>query len=368
LHGLTHTGVTIQTLSPRAFDEGNILLQTPRPGLPVHKEHNFVQLRGILSLEGARLLVEALRMGLHVPPDTALPSAADASPASQQGQFQLQQQSQPDAAEEQVSPLRPIQLRRAPKIVPLDRQVQWLGGDGGHGHGISTTQASPNDGTTHAATAVRRERALGSLWTHILPWTSSPAAAKQRQAEAAAAEIQTGDSGGSSSTDTGPEGTTAAAAAAAAAAALKPKLQPKRVFFSDISVYPFAVASALRRGPSGGGGGDAAANNDTGATTEEGKRARKGPLDENDAEGFISWLQQARRQELPDGEIGERRFARWDGRYVVDEDRLAVLVEMRDGSWLRVGRIKVEGEGDKPASRVLRRFRRRTYDLRSPVL
>ncbi|SPQ20964.1 8a8ba120-eb7f-4040-8a16-17b0e462029a [Thermothielavioides terrestris] len=62
----SHTGITVQTLSPTSFDAGAILLQTPPPGTPIPPACTFQQLHDLLAPAGARMLVEALRQGLHV--------------------------------------------------------------------------------------------------------------------------------------------------------------------------------------------------------------------------------------------------------------------------------------------------------------
>lgn len=89
------TGITLQTLHPRHFDQGAILVQTPHPGLaiPNPEETTPSKLSAFLAPLGAELLVQGLRDGAHV------------SPQAQEG----------SAAQE----------RPAPKITPEDRHVRW---------------------------------------------------------------------------------------------------------------------------------------------------------------------------------------------------------------------------------------------------
>jgi methionyl-tRNA formyltransferase len=118
----SHTGITIQTLSPLKFDHGIPLLQTPKPGIPIPPNCTLPLLHNQLAKEGASMLVETLQKGLHVPP------------------HQPQAQNE-DGAKEQ-------QLRHAPKITSVDRQVDWTAPDG-------------------ARQAVLQERVLGPVWTHV---------------------------------------------------------------------------------------------------------------------------------------------------------------------------------------------------------
>ncbi|KAG5936303.1 hypothetical protein E4U59_005084 [Claviceps monticola] len=68
LRGDTHTGVSLQTLDDEAFDRGIILAQTPPPGLPISPEDNFESLRDNTAVHGAKMLIQGLRDGLHIPP------------------------------------------------------------------------------------------------------------------------------------------------------------------------------------------------------------------------------------------------------------------------------------------------------------
>ncbi|KAM0668386.1 hypothetical protein ACQRIU_001948 [Beauveria bassiana] len=68
LRGDPFTGISLQTLSPKSFDRGTILAQTPAPGIPLDQTQPFPALKRYLAARGATMLVEGLRAGLHVPP------------------------------------------------------------------------------------------------------------------------------------------------------------------------------------------------------------------------------------------------------------------------------------------------------------
>ncbi|KAM3561322.1 hypothetical protein MY1884_002417 [Beauveria asiatica] len=68
LRGDPFTGISLQTLSPKAFDHGTILAQTPAPGIPLDPYQPFPAFKRDLAARGAEMLVEGLRAGLHVPP------------------------------------------------------------------------------------------------------------------------------------------------------------------------------------------------------------------------------------------------------------------------------------------------------------
>ncbi|KAG5922386.1 hypothetical protein E4U61_005263 [Claviceps capensis] len=68
LRGDTHTGVSLQTLDNKAFDRGIILAQTPPPGLPISPDDNLESLRNNTAAHGAKMLIQGLRDGLHIPP------------------------------------------------------------------------------------------------------------------------------------------------------------------------------------------------------------------------------------------------------------------------------------------------------------
>ena len=95
------TGVTLQTLHPKHFDKGNILLQTPQPGFAI-PDPNHITVPPLLALvtpKAANLLVEGLRSRVFVPPLKIL------EPGSKRNDAQLR--------------------RPAPRITPEDRLIDW---------------------------------------------------------------------------------------------------------------------------------------------------------------------------------------------------------------------------------------------------
>ncbi|EAA31723.2 Formyltransferase [Neurospora crassa] len=68
LNRLSHTGVSLQTLSPQTFDAGTVIAQTPLPGIPIPPACTVSQLHDLLAPLGADMLVSSLQKGLHVPP------------------------------------------------------------------------------------------------------------------------------------------------------------------------------------------------------------------------------------------------------------------------------------------------------------
>ncbi|KAJ9607544.1 Methionyl-tRNA formyltransferase [Cladophialophora chaetospira] len=70
LLGRRNTGVSLQTLHPSRFDEGSILTQTPRPGLEIPNADGITSsdLESYLAPIGAKMLVDALRDKLYIPP------------------------------------------------------------------------------------------------------------------------------------------------------------------------------------------------------------------------------------------------------------------------------------------------------------
>ena len=91
----THTGISLQTLHPRRFDRGAVLLQTPKPGITIPDPDVITvpQLSNFLAPLGAELLVRGLRERLYIDP----------------------------------KPLEDIHTlqRPAPKITPGDRHIEW---------------------------------------------------------------------------------------------------------------------------------------------------------------------------------------------------------------------------------------------------
>ena len=68
--GRRRSGVTVQTLHPRHFDKGQIIAQTPYPGIyvPGGVDCTYEELRRFISPICADMLLEALRQRLFVPP------------------------------------------------------------------------------------------------------------------------------------------------------------------------------------------------------------------------------------------------------------------------------------------------------------
>jgi len=70
IHGYTTTGVTVQTLHPSKFDEGQVVLQTTYPGIqiPNPEQITAAELKSVLAPVGAEMLVQAIRDGLYLQP------------------------------------------------------------------------------------------------------------------------------------------------------------------------------------------------------------------------------------------------------------------------------------------------------------
>lgn len=62
------TGVSIQTLHPRHFDQGSVLAQTPKPGVPISRTTTSKELQDELAEQGAEMLVDVLRDGRYLEP------------------------------------------------------------------------------------------------------------------------------------------------------------------------------------------------------------------------------------------------------------------------------------------------------------
>lgn len=95
-----YTGVSLQTLDPKAFDHGVILAQTPSPGVPIPAGTTLQQLTVSLAKVGAEMLVQGLRDGVHVPPYTNAGWMADQ--------------------------LKGEELVHAPKVSKGESQINWL--------------------------------------------------------------------------------------------------------------------------------------------------------------------------------------------------------------------------------------------------
>ena len=113
--------MTLQTLHPSKMDHGQILAQTPPPGLAIPSPDaiSVAELTAMLARAGADMLVDGLRAALFVPP------VEDLTPRS----------------------IDETALRRAPRIVPEDCHVDWT--------------------SWSAATILRRQRLIGPLWSYF---------------------------------------------------------------------------------------------------------------------------------------------------------------------------------------------------------
>ncbi|EFX02858.1 methionyl-tRNA formyltransferase family [Grosmannia clavigera kw1407] len=137
LSGRERTGVTVQTLDDKAFDEGHILLQGPKAeaeegafGLAIPPSCTADELHRLLAPLGADLLIQALRRGLYLPGAVAASAAAKILPPG----------------------FVPV---LASKLSKADQQVPWRL----HQHSQSATATAED--------IDRRARALGPLWTHL---------------------------------------------------------------------------------------------------------------------------------------------------------------------------------------------------------
>lgn len=120
LAGRTHTGVTLQTLHPKHFDQGVIMAQTPGKGVEVPFLSTPDSLLHLLGPLGAQLLREGIETGLFVPPPDPIP---------------LNRSWQKPGLED---------IQHAPKITPEDRHIDW--------------STWPHD------KILRHDRVLGRLW------------------------------------------------------------------------------------------------------------------------------------------------------------------------------------------------------------
>lgn len=99
-----YTGVTLQTLHPTKFDRGQILAQTPFPGIPVPEDSTPSSLVQLLAPIGAELLVQGLRNRIFAPPVTPIPSLT------------------PSQIEELTNGKG---LAKAPKMTTEDKKINW---------------------------------------------------------------------------------------------------------------------------------------------------------------------------------------------------------------------------------------------------
>ncbi|KAL8721122.1 MAG: hypothetical protein Q9225_002145 [Loekoesia sp. 1 TL-2023] len=117
LQGRETTGVTLQTLHPKNFDDGEIIAQTPYPGIK-HGTKTVEELRDLLAPIGAQMLVQAVKDRSFVPP-------------IQTNDWYKNNQNT-------------AELTYASKIGPKDRHVDWA--------------------TWTASDILRRHQIIGPLW------------------------------------------------------------------------------------------------------------------------------------------------------------------------------------------------------------
>ncbi|KAL9070846.1 MAG: hypothetical protein Q9161_004637 [Pseudevernia consocians] len=117
---LPESGVTVQTLHYKHFDQGSILAQTPYPGFE-HGCSTVPELLDLTSSKGAEMLVQSIRSRLY-----------------------LQSAKSPDSLQdERIS----ATARAAPKITSQDKFIDW--------------------NTWTAEVIIRRHLAIGPLWSFV---------------------------------------------------------------------------------------------------------------------------------------------------------------------------------------------------------
>ncbi|KAL8943081.1 MAG: hypothetical protein Q9216_001281 [Gyalolechia sp. 2 TL-2023] len=123
LAGQETTGVTLQTLHPTNFDEGEIISQTPYPGIK-HGAMTVEELRDLLAPIGAQMLVRAINDYCFVPP------------LQTRGWYKNTQSLS--------------NLTYASKITSKDRHIDWA--------------------TWTATDILKRQRIVGPLWNTTEAW------------------------------------------------------------------------------------------------------------------------------------------------------------------------------------------------------
>ncbi|OCK81442.1 Formyltransferase [Lepidopterella palustris CBS 459.81] len=120
------TGITVQTLHPKHFDQGMVLAQTPAPGLVIPNQDSCTpsQLLQYLAPLGGEMLVETLRSQAFVPP---------LEDVGWNGKSICE-----------------MELKHAPKIQKEDSRIDW--------------------NVWTADDIFLRNRVLGDLWTTV-PWS-----------------------------------------------------------------------------------------------------------------------------------------------------------------------------------------------------
>ncbi|KAL2196132.1 formyl transferase [Corynascus similis CBS 632.67] len=305
LAGRDYTGITIQTLSTEAFDAGVPLLQTPHPGIPIPIGCTPKQLHDTLAPLGAQLLLQALRAGLHVPPY---------EPYQQPPISPIHHRHDTITSITTETPYTGPSPTHAPRITPQDRQILWA--------------------SQTAREVAVRHRVLGPLWTHV-QWGGNHERIKSRS------------SSSSSRRRSGKE----------VEEEEKVISSEKRAILEDVSVAagPPVQTAAASADVSGSVG--VSVGGHIGHTARETEAGVAATWEESDGDGTVTWI-----QKTPLPQTTEERKSgvapRMDSksvklRYWMDMDGKGVIVRMAQGSWLRVGKIKVEGSTFKPAGLVL---------------
>ncbi|KAK4945379.1 hypothetical protein LTR28_008031 [Elasticomyces elasticus] len=136
LHRMTHTGVTLQTLHPRHFDQGTILAQTPWPGeeIPEAARESNAALLEWIAPKAADMLLQGIYDNVFVPP------------MKDENQLTLHY-GFADIFRDIGEEVARKTIRHAPKLGPEDRHIDW--------------------NTWTAEDIVLRSRILGNLWDVI---------------------------------------------------------------------------------------------------------------------------------------------------------------------------------------------------------
>ncbi|KND89753.1 Methionyl-tRNA formyltransferase, mitochondrial [Tolypocladium ophioglossoides CBS 100239] len=147
LRGDEHIGISLQTLDDRAFDHGTVLAQTPAPGLAMQPGASIQEVIHEAAVQGAQMLVQGLRDGVHVPPHVAVG-----------GQ------------------LHGREPTHAPKVTKADAQVDWAR-------------------WTSAEEFTRRVRVFSSVWTRAVADQGEEKRVLFQDVEAAARDEVSGTAG-----------------------------------------------------------------------------------------------------------------------------------------------------------------------------
>ncbi|GAP84496.2 putative methionyl-tRNA formyltransferase [Rosellinia necatrix] len=159
LAGRSLTGVSLQTLDARAFDRGLVLAQTPAdaaaPGALVvppgpARGRTVPALLALVTPVAARLLVDGLRDGLHVPP---LEDRGWWARRRRGSDVNVNVNVNVDEDEDEA--FAALSLLHAPKITKEDRRLS---------PSLLLLRRDGDDGGAAAAVLARRQAAIGPLW------------------------------------------------------------------------------------------------------------------------------------------------------------------------------------------------------------